>query len=195
MLRSPHNGYFGGTVSGPIFREIAMNILEMNHELPPEARSAPEPQAPMVTEGVADVDGVPIESDEPDRPVWEVRGLTEEQGRTLLASQGFIVDGTKDKASAENVIDNVIKCGGDTVRFVVAKPSAEQPAEATFAAAAAPDFVGMPMARAIKLASAEGFRVRMTGSGTVSQQFPEAGARFSQNGPAGSPTLSLFGQE
>ncbi len=44
ILRSPKNGYYGGVVSGPIFREIAMNILEMNGKLPPEARMAlPKP--------------------------------------------------------------------------------------------------------------------------------------------------------
>ncbi|MFI5200757.1 MAG: penicillin-binding transpeptidase domain-containing protein [Candidatus Kapaibacterium sp.] len=203
ILRSPHNGYFGGSVSAPIFREIAMNILEMNHELPPEARTQPEPQAPMVTEGVVDIDGVPVESqDEPSRQLWEVRGLTAEQGRSLMASQGFVVAGPKDERSSESIIDDVIKCGGDTVRFVLAsansvKSSVGEQNPTTAARdeqSSAPDFVGMPMARAIKLASADGFRVKMSGSGTVAQQFPEAGARVS-NEAAGSPTLTLFGEE
>jgi len=207
ILRSPHNGYFGGSVSGPIFREIAMNILEMNHELPPEARTQPEPQAPMVTEGVVDIDGVPVEAqEEPSRPLWEVRGLTAEQGRSLMASQGFVVAGPKGERSSDALIDDVIKCGGDTVRFVLAsttsntKPAAGEQ-NPTIAArdeqssSAAPDFVGMPMARAIKLASADGFRVKMSGSGTVAQQIPEAGARMSLIEAAGSPTLTLFGEE
>lgn len=216
ILRSPRNGYYGGTVSGPIFREIAMNLLEMNHELPPEARRQP-PQAPIITEGVADIDGVPVETqDEPSRPIWEVRGLTGEQGRSLMASQGFVVIGPSDKHSSESIIDDVIKCGGDTVRFVLAgmndhlamhqtKPKAgeqnpsiavrDERSPGRDEQSSAPDFVGMPMARAIKLASADGFRVKMSGSGTVAQQFPEAGARMSLNGAAGSPTLTLFGEE
>ncbi len=194
ILRSPHNGYFAATVSCPIFREIAMNILELKHELPPEARTAPAP-TPLIADGVVDIDGVPIENDEPDRPIWEVRGLTEEQGRTLLASQGFIVKGTNNNNSADDIIADVQKCGGDTVRFVLAKPNAEQQTPATLASEAAPDFVGMPMVRAIKLASAEGFRVKLTGSGTVTQQFPEAGARLNLSETVGSPTLSLFGEE
>jgi len=205
ILRSPHNGYFGGSVSAPVFREIAMNILEMKQELPPEARTQPEPPAPMIAEGVVDIDGVPVEAqDAPSRPLWEARGLTAEQGYSLMASQGFIVTGPKGERSSGAIIDDVIKCGGDTVRFVLAssttKLSVEEQnptitARDERSSSAAPDFVGMPMARAIKLASADGFRVKMSGSGTVAQQFPEAGARLSLIEAVGSPTLTLFGEE
>jgi hypothetical protein len=189
-----------------------MNILEMKQELPPEARTQPQPPAPAIAEEVVDIDGVPVESqNEPSRQLWEARGLTAEQGYSLMASQGFIVKGPKEVRSSEAIIDDVIKCGGDTVRFVLAsmndhlannqtKPQAREQnplpaARDEGSSSAAPDFVGMPMARAIKLASADGFRVKMSGSGTVAQQFPEAGARMSLNGAVGSPTLTLFGEE
>jgi cell division protein FtsI (penicillin-binding protein 3) len=197
ILRSPKNGYYGGVVSGPIFREIAMNILEMTGKLPPEARTTPKPLAvPAVTEGVVDIDGMPVPlNDKDSRPVWDVRGMTAEQGRSLLASQGFVVSMTKSaQLDPEGVIDDVIKCGGDTVRFALAKPKAEE-GDAQTTAEVAPNLVGLPMARAIKLASADGFRVRADGSGSVAKQFPDAGARLSANVATGSPTLTLFGEE
>ena len=210
ILRSPHNGYYGGTVSGPIFREIAMKILEMNGKLPPEARGVLKQEPPAVTEGVVDIDGTLLAtgSGEP-RPVWDVRGLTAEQGRSLLASQGFVVLGAKpnDKSSsialignASGIIEDVQKCGGDTVRFVLAKPITEDEIARAPQATVAPNLVGMPMARAIKLASADGFRVKTSGSGAVTKQFPDPGSalrdvRSILTEAIGSPTITLFGEE
>lgn len=192
ILRSPKNGYYGGVVSGPIFREIATDIMEMNGTLPPEARSVPKLTAPLVTEGVVDIDGVPVprDSSKNSREIWDVRGLTEEQGRSLLASQGFTVRMPRETDPAA-IIDDVQKCGGDTVRFALAKPIAE--GESAQSNNTAPNLVGLPMARAIKLASADGFRVRADGSGPVARQFPDAGSRLGE--AAGSPTLTLFGTE
>ena len=177
ILRSPKNGYYGGVVSGPIFREIAMNILEMNGKLPPEARGAPKPaEVPLITEGVVDIDGIPVpQNDKDSRPVWDVRGMTAEQGRSVLASQGFVVSLSKEGVVAPtSIIDDVIKCGGDTVRFALAKPKTEGD-DTQDTAETAPNLVGLPMARAIKLASADGFRVKTAGSGSVAKQFPDAG--------------------
>ncbi len=80
-----------------------------------------------VTEGVVDIDGIPVpQNDKDSRPVWDVRGMTAEQGRSLLASQGFVVNMTKEGiAEPTSIIDDVIKCGGDTVRFALAKPKVE----------------------------------------------------------------------
>ncbi len=194
ILRSPKNGYYGGVVSGPIFREIATDILEMTGKLPPEARTVPKPSLPLVTEGVVDIDGVPVprDSSKNSRQVWDVRGLTEEQGRSLLASQGFTVRMPKETDPA-SIIDDIEKCGGDTVRFALAKPIAE--GETARESSTAPNLVGLPMARAIKLASADGFRVRADGSGSVAKQFPDAGSRLSLSEATGSPTLTLFGEE
>jgi hypothetical protein len=174
-----------------------MNILEMNGKLPPEARSPQKPaEVPMITEGVVDIDGIPVpQNDKDSRPVWDVRGMTAEQGRSLLASQGFVVNMTKEGiAEPTSIIDDVIKCGGDTVRFALAKPKVED-GDPQSTAEVAPNLVGLPMARAIKLASADGFRVKTAGSGAVTKQFPDAGARLSANIATGSPTLTLFGEE
>ncbi len=98
-------------------------------------------------------------------------------------------------AEPTSIIDDVIKCGGDTVRFALAKPKADGDDTQTAAENSPQSCGGLPMARAIKLASADGFRVKTSGSGSVTKQFPDAGARLSANVTTGSPTLTLFGEE
>ncbi len=195
ILRSPHNGYYGGTVSGPIFREIAMRILDRDAKLPVEARTKEIIAPPTVSEGVVDIDGTPLTTkEESDRSIGDVRGLSVEAGRALLASQGFTVMGAKDQPG---VIDKVQKCGGDTVRFIVAKPiqqSDDDRSKEPSVPLVAPDLVGMPIARAIKFASASGLRVTASGTGNVTRQSPEAGAALVIT-PAGSPSIMLFGEE
>ncbi len=199
ILRSPHNGYYGGTVSGPIFREIALKILAMTGKLPPDAIAKPRQDVPVLSEGVVDIDGTVLSVRDNDaRQMSDVRGLTGEQGRSLLASQGFVVRGGKDANSDRAIIEDVQKCGGDTVRFVFASEDNKSAAGEQINKAqitAAPNLVGMPMARAIKLAAADGFRVKTSGAGYVAKQFPDAGTRLSMNDPNGSPTLTLFGEE
>ena len=195
ILRSPHNGYYGGTVSGPIFREIAMHILDMDGKLPPEARTQPKLDKPLVDEGVVDIDGTLLSTrDANARAMPDVRGLTAESGRLLLASQGFTVIGAKDGIG---VIDKVEKCGGDTVRLSITKPAMQDDGRVGTQSATkvVPDMVGMPMARAIGYAASKGLRVVANGSGVVKKQFPEANTPVDQTFGASSPTVTLFGDE
>src|ERR1035437_2135219 len=163
ILRSPHNGYYGGTVSGPIFREIAMRIMDMNGTLPGVARTQTRQEKPAVDEGVVDIDGTLLTTRSEQRQMPNVLGLSVDQGRSLLASQGFVVRGASSNDASDGIIDNVEKCGGDTVRFLIVHPNARQEDRAS----AMPTLVGIPMTRAIKYASAKGLHVRANGLGTV----------------------------
>ena len=168
-----------------------MRILDMNGKLPAEARTQVKQNKPVVDEGVVDIDGVLLTTRSEQRPMPNVLGLSVDQGRSLLASQGFVVRGAPTNAKDDDgIIDNIEKCGGDTVRFVVVRPNAKQEDRAI----PVPALVGLPMTRAIKYASAKGLRVRANGAGTVTKQQPEPGTLVS-NGPAGSPSISLFGEE
>lgn len=189
ILRSPHNGYYGGTVSGPIFREIAMRVLDMNGELPAEARTQMKQDHPLVDEGVVDIDGTLLTTRSEQRAMPDVLGLPVDQGRSLLASQGFTVVGVAPNATG--VIDKIQKCSGDTVRFAVIHDPTPGTARGPVAT---PSLVGLPMARAIKYASAKGLHVKASGSGAVIRQLPAAGALVSSEN-SGSPTVTLFGEE
>lgn len=192
ILRSPHNGYYGGTVSGPIFREIAMRILEMTGKLPNEARVQIKDQKPVVDEGLVEIEGTVLNArDEEHRDMPEVRGLTSDAARELLASQGFTVVNAK---SDVGIVDKVQECGKDSVRFSLSKPKEDDRHAQTIATRQVPDFSAMPIARAFKYAASKGLRVRAVGSGSVKKQFPEAGTSVeSESGQ--SPTVTLFGEE
>jgi cell division protein FtsI (penicillin-binding protein 3) len=189
ILRSPHNGYYGGAVSAPIFREIAMRILEMNGKLPIEAKTT-KVSAPMVDEGgTIEIDGTVLgmRERETSRDMPEVRGLTLEAGKSLLASQGFVVLGG---SKMTGMIDRVEKVGGDTVRCIVSKQSEEgDPDQVEMTVA--PDFVGMPLTRALRYGTMNGIRTKAVGKGNVVKQFPLAGIAIDSK----NPVITLFGEE
>lgn len=188
ILRSPRNGYYGGAVSAPIFREIAVRVLEMTGKLPAEARMAPAPVKAAVDEGgPIEIEGTILnqKDEEESREMPDVRGLSVEAGQSLLASQGFTVI-----APAKGVIERAEKEGGDTVRFIVAK-GAETGMKREVQSVRIPNFVGMPVGRAMKLATTNNMQVRVVGEGKVQKQFPESGATFDKN----NPVIMLFGEE
>jgi cell division protein FtsI (penicillin-binding protein 3) len=188
ILRSPRNGYYGGTVSAPIFREIAVRLLEMNGKLPPEARAQQVASKPAIEEGgLIEIEGTVLnrKDDDEAREMPDVRGLSVEAGKLLLASQGFAVI-----APEKGVIERVEKRGADTVRFIVMKNvemSAKQDAQPVLV----PNFVGMTVGRAMKVGTMNNMQVRVIGEGKVQKQFPETGATLDKN----NPIITLFGEE
>lgn len=188
ILRSPHNGYYGGAVSGPIWREIAMRILEMNGKLPPEARAPVQDAKPKVDEGaVVEIEGTILKQQraEESREMPDVKGLSIEAGKSLLASQGFVVLNT----ATTGVVDRIEKVGEDTVRIVARHSSPEESKPDDHLVA--PDFLGMPISRAMKVGTMSGVRTKVVGQGKVKSQVPAAGAPLDRQ----NPIITLFGDE
>jgi cell division protein FtsI (penicillin-binding protein 3) len=188
ILRSPRNGYYGGAVSAPIFREIAVRLLEMNGKLPAEARAQQVAVKPAVDEGGAiEIEGTILNRKEEDesREMPDVRGLSVDAGKLLLASQGFTVI-----APEKGVIERVEKLGADSVRFIVMK-NVEVSAKKDAEPVSVPNFVGMTVGRAIKVGTMNNIQVRVIGEGKVQKQFPESGATLDKN----NPIITLFGEE
>lgn len=189
ILRSPRNGYYGGAVSGPIFREIAIGILDMNGKLPPAARS----QEPLVmATGPVDAGAAP-EMNEPvvrdnmgEREMPNVRGLSAESARSILASQGFEVIGSV----PAGIVEQVEVVNDESVKLIVQERNPSDNLRRTLAEV--PNFIGMPMARAIKFAASTGVGIRLSGSGSVLKQVPEPGAAISATEK---PIVTLFGEE
>lgn len=193
MLRSPRNGYYGGAVSAPIFREIAMSILDMDGNLPIEART----NEPLLVSNVP-VEGGDIEiegtimydrAETSERELPDVRGLNTDAARSILASQGFAIVGKPQ----QGIVERIQKFSGDSVGLVI---RAQSKRDGTGALAlqelTAPDLVGMPMARAMKYATSLGIRVTFSGDGSaVVTQSPAAGSPLDIK----NPMMTLSGKE
>ncbi len=194
ILRSPHNGYYGGAVSGPIFREIAMSILEQTGKLPPDARAPGAVPIPSIADegGVVEIEGTILNTREKDnaidRDMPDVRGLPMDLAKRVLSSQGFTVA----SGNEVGVVERAIKFGGDSVRLVIRTATAKDDSKSGLSSdTETPNFLGMPMARAMKFAAASNVRVKFVGDGKVVRQTPDAGATID----AQNPTVTLFGDE
>lgn len=187
ILRSPRNGYYGGAVSAPIFREIAYRVLEGTGKLPPEARAEPAvAKAPVEEGGVIEIEGTILREAKANegREMPEVRGLSVEAGKSLLASQGFTV-----AAAQKGVIERVEKLADDKVRLIVvrktpSKNKSDMPEHV-------PDFRGMAATRALRFGAMNNLRIRIIGEGDVQKQFPEPGVPLDKE----NPIVTLFGEE
>lgn len=185
ILRSPRNGYYGGAVSAPIFREIATGILEMDGKLPAEARSAQPLLVTAVPDDAAAAPEIaePIVTEKSDaREIPNVRGLKSELARSLLASQGFTVTENVPAGIVEQV--EIVNDGSVKLIVRTPEPSVENRTEV-------PNFIGMPMARAIKFAASTGTGIRLVGSGSVLRQEPEPGTVQTSD----KSIVTLFGEE
>jgi beta-lactam-binding protein with PASTA domain len=118
----------------------------------------------------------------------DVRGLSIETARSILASQGFSVSAAEKKG----VVEQAARFGSDSVRLTVrAKMVTGDEAPSQTQEVEMPDFIGMPMARAMKYAATSGLRARFVGDGSVSKQVPDAGSKLDARNPA----VTLFGEE
>ena len=195
IMRSPKNGYYGGAVSAPVFREIAMSILEQTGKLPVEARSK-EAIAAATTSvddgGLVEIDGTVLHTREhdDDREMPDVRGLTQDAARSTLAAQGFIVS----KSAVTGVVERTTRFGGDSVRFTLRPLLAEGESSrqsGEHGLFEVPNFVGMGMTRAMKFGAASNVQTKLVGDGKVQRQLPEVGAKID----AKNPIVTLFGDE
>jgi membrane peptidoglycan carboxypeptidase len=196
ILRSPHNGYYGGSVSGPIFREIAMSILEQTGKLPIDARA----NTPVVAEnapqegGALEIEGTIVRTKDRDdqavdREMPDVRGLPLDLARRVLLSEGFSVG----KADETGVVERAERFGGDSVRLITRAANGDdnQLTGGLASALETPDFRGMPVARAMKFAAASNVRVQFVGDGKVVRQNPDPGTKLETR----NATVTLFGDE
>jgi cell division protein FtsI (penicillin-binding protein 3) len=178
VLDSPTNGYYGGTVSAPIFGAVARRWIGTFPTI--ASRVAPAAPLPPREEAVVpDVDGMPAV-------------LAEGQ----LLADGFPVR-VDDDAPWAFVADQDPGPGvradlGHAVRLVAAPadvpagtPAPPGRASASAPAGAAmPDLRGLSARRAVAWLAALGIEARLRGSGAVAAQTPAPGAALAASEPA-----------
>jgi beta-lactam-binding protein with PASTA domain len=158
----------------------------MNGKLPPEARS----HEPLVTAlGPVDAGAAPetnevVVAENTTRELPNVRGLKAEIARSVLASQGFIVP----TSVPAGIVEQVELEHDGSVKLIVREHEVVGDRQML---AEVPNFIGMPMARAIKFAASTGIGIRLSGSGSVLRQEPEAGAAILSE----KTIVTLFGEE
>lgn len=158
LLDSPTNGYYGGQVAGPIFREIARRIMgaSVGDERPEPAIASAEPQvvrpvAVATSLETPDLRGLDAES---------ARVLGEKYGcRVLLRGAGHMVVGQLPAPGSRIEARSVITLTLSALEKEVVMP----------------DVRGMSMRRALNILNACRIKPRISGSGTVRTQSPVPG--------------------
>jgi cell division protein FtsI (penicillin-binding protein 3) len=157
LLDSPTNGYYGGQVAAPIFREIARRIMGASVNEAPDST----PVAAASARSVADVS--PARMHLPD-----LRGIDAESARTIGEKFGYRV---------------VVRGAGKVVAQQQPAPGTEADARGVITLTMAPpeqrhlmpDVRGMSLRRALNVLNAVRVRPRITGGGIVRAQNPSPG--------------------
>jgi len=167
LLDSPTNGYYGGQVAAPIFREIARRIVGASvheeHADPVYAageRPAFRTVAALSTLQTPDLRGL---------DAVEARQLGENYGcRVLVRGEGRLVAAQEPRPGATMDVQGVIT-------LVTAAPEKM---------ATMPDVRGMSLRRALNILNACRIRPSVSGSGVVRSQSPAPGSELTARGRA-----------
>ncbi len=153
ILDEPRNGYYGGLVAAPIFREIALRIINST----PEFAKRPEPLL-LAQEGAP-------------RPVPDLAGMHPSVAGALLRSHGFKMEsaGTGTTVVSQNPSARASVIPGSVVRVTLGERGAND------AMVTIPDFTGLSIRQASARARAAGLVPSPMGSGVIVDQIPRAG--------------------
>ena len=157
ILDDPQNGYYGGVVAAPIFKEIALRIINSS----PEFAKPAEPLR-MASDGGTSI-------------VPDVRGLHVPLAKALLAARGFSMDmrGAGELVTAQTPAALTVQARSTRVNLAVSvRPRTESGSTATV-----PDVTGLSLRHAMALLKAARLEPSPFGSGIVREQTPKAGER------------------
>jgi cell division protein FtsI/penicillin-binding protein 2 len=159
LLDSPTNGYYGGQVAAPIFREIARRVVNASmHGSEPVALAPSTSTAQAVAFVTSDRVVVP-----------DLRGLDIDAAQTIAERYGFRVMA---QGSGRVIVAQAPAPGSAAPRRGVVTLNASR----SFPAQRMPDVRGLSLRRAINLLNASRIRLRVSGAGRVSAQKPDPGA-------------------
>jgi cell division protein FtsI (penicillin-binding protein 3) len=182
IIDSPKGNYYGAAVSAPVFAEVAQQVLEylsVPHDIDLRRNRALTKADLQVREDDAHAQNSNINalyaaandlpSDDP------LRGGSQDTLRTLPSQPSTSIQTPKATVTVEPSKISPPQ------PVATNPPAASQPATATIIVAGeknlrVPSLIGLPMRNVIVQAAAAGLEVQITGSGTVREQAPAAGA-------------------
>jgi cell division protein FtsI (penicillin-binding protein 3) len=161
LLDSPRNGYYGGQVAAPIFREIARRVVNASME-------GSEPQTYQAAAGVDSAGGVVVPAGGRIH-LPDLRGIDQESARQIAEKSGFRVTfrGEGTFVAAQEPAAGTIAAVRSVITLFAAKPGTSMKM---------PDLRGLSLRRAMNILNAHRIRPRITGSGEVRSQSPPPGA-------------------
>ncbi|MDH7516022.1 MAG: penicillin-binding transpeptidase domain-containing protein, partial [Bacteroidota bacterium] len=159
LLEEPKNGYYGGVVAAPVFRNIALRIITSRPEFAPPARPVPE---------WIDTVRVP-----------DLCGLHQEVAVVLARAYGLEVRtrGNGDVVCRQNPAPGNRSRRRETVTLDLASAERGTPLVRV------PDVTGIPVRRAAARLAASGLHASIAGSGVVFSQLPAAGELLEHGAP------------
>lgn len=156
ILDAPKNGYYGGAVAAPIFRQIAIRIINSSREF----AKRPEPMYAA------------FKGDDRVR-VPNVRGLRVDAARALLKAHGFIMKavGNGETVASQEPEENTALERGSSISLMLSESEPKPVAGSV----RVPDVVGMSVRQAMAFLKSCGLQPSAMGSGLVVDQFPKSG--------------------
>ena len=161
IVDAPTNGYYGGTVAAPIFRNIAMRIINSSSEF----AKKPEPL-------FASFNG------NDDIRVPNVKGMKLESARAVLKGHGFnmVVQGAGELIADQHPQENDLAPRRSEVMVSLVRIKEDSATDKV----RVPDVMGMSLRQAMALVKGMKLQPSPAGSGVVVRQLPEAGTLVSQ---------------
>lgn len=157
ILDAPKHGYYGGSTAGPIFRRIAMRIINSSSEF----AKKPEPLYAS------------FKGDDRIR-VPNVKGMQRDVARDVLKAHGFNMEGrgegglVAEQFPEENTLAER--------RSIVNVELVDMKRDTTRGQIRVPDVVGMSLRQAMNFIQSMNLEPSPAGSGVVRRQYPAAGA-------------------
>jgi cell division protein FtsI (penicillin-binding protein 3) len=194
IIDSPQGDYYGATVSAPVFAEVAQQVLEylaVPHDIDLRRHRALSKADLQVKEDdahaqTADINALfaaanDLPSDDP------LRGGGQDSPRAAASQTPAATPPTAGSQSQSNSQPASAVTASGNLPAAAPQPVAKQPPAASPPATSTvivadgntlrvPALIGLPVRKVIEQAAAAGLEVQITGSGTVREQAPAAGA-------------------
>ncbi len=179
ILDAPKRGYYGGSTAGPIFRKIAMRIINSSSEF----AKKPEPLYAS------------FKGDGPVR-VPNVKGMRADIAGQVLKAHGFVMEtrGQGDIVAEQFPLENALAERRETVSVRLISAARESRGNLV----RVPDVVGMSLRQAMNFVKSMNLEPSPMGSGIVRAQYPVAGelvprgSRCTLDGEARPITANLY---
>lgn len=157
ILDAPKRGYYGGSSAAPIFRRIAMRIINSSSDF------AKEPEPLYASFKGNDHVRVP-----------NVRGMGVEAARSVLKAHGFHMEhtGAGDVVGAQHPDENTFASRRTTIDVTLVSLDSDT----TNGMIRVPDVVGMSLRQAMNFIKGMKLEPSPVGSGVVRSQYPSAGS-------------------